>query len=137
MLCAIAIKNTMLQVAKKDTCCSFQEDEFFKTITNQIPLSFQELEQFIFELLHTCIKNIYDLHININQDVEEQIYLLCKEHIKSEDIISLYDQDPEIYDMLQNLLKNPAEYYKNAAFKLNTLIKKEFQYMIKHRPDMP
>lgn len=135
MLYAIAIKNTMLQIAKKDTCCTFQEEEFFKTVTNQIPLSFHELEQFVFELLHSCIKTIHTMHMQIHTDVEEKLYLLCKEHITLEEVLSLYDEDEDFYPHLQKLLQNPDEYYKSAAFTLNTLIKKHLQYMIKHQPE--
>lgn len=133
LLYAIAIKNTMLQVAKKDNCCNFKEEDFFSTITHDLPLSFRELELFIFELLHTCIKAIHTLHIKIHTDVEEQIYLLCKEHVMLEDILRIYDNDQDLYPLLKNLQENPNQYYKNAAVELNTLIKEQFQYMIKHQ----
>lgn len=134
LLYASAIKNTMLQVAKRDACCDFKEDVFLKMITNEIPLSFQELELFAFELLHSCIKTIHTLHIKIHTDIEEQIYLLCKEHIALEDILIFYENDAKIYPLLQKLQENPNQYYKNTALELNTLIKEQFQYMINRQP---
>lgn len=133
LLYAIAIKNTMLKIASNDTCCDFKEEDFLKIITKEIPLSFPDLELFIFELLHNCIKTIQTLHIKINTDIEEQIYLLCKEHITLEDILNFYSNDKKLYPLLQKLQENPSQYYKNVAIELNTLIKKQFQYMIKHQ----
>lgn len=131
LLYAIAIKNTMLQIAKRDTCCDFKEDDFFKIITEEMPLSFQELELLVSELLHTCIKTIHGLHIKIHTDIEEQIYLLCKEHITLQDVLNFYENDKNYYPFLQKLQENPNQYYKKAAHELNTLIKEQFQYMIK------
>jgi len=136
MLYAIAIKNAMIQVAKKDTCCRFTEEEFFNIITKDIPLSFKELEQLTFNILHNCVKDIQNLHIKIHTDTEEQIYLLCKEHITLNDVISLYSADTKLNALLQKLQENPTEYYKDAALELNTLIKKQFQYMIKYQPEI-
>lgn len=134
MLCAIAIKNTLAQIAKKDNNNSFTEEDFFSIITQDLPLSFHELELFIFECLHVCIKTIHTLHIQIHTDIEEQIYLLCKEHVTLEDVLKIYDEDQTFYPLLQELQKNPSQYYKKAAVELNTLIKEQFQYMIKHQP---
>ena len=47
-----------------------------------------------------------------------------------------YGENNEDNDDFQKLLENPTEYYKNTAFKLNTLIKEQFQYMIKHQPNI-
>lgn len=135
LLYAIAIKNTMLQIAKRDVCCDFKEDDFLNIITEEMPLSFQELELFIFELLHNCIKTIHAFHIKIHTDIEEQIYVLCKEHITLEDVLNLYKNDTKHYPFLQKLQENPNQYYKKAAHELNTLIKEQFQYMIKRQPD--
>lgn len=134
MLYAIAIKNTMLQIAKKDSCCTFKEEDFFKTITDQIPLLFHELELLIFELLHNCIKTVHTMHIKMHTDIEEKIYLLCKEHVTLENLSILYDvTDDDFYPDLQKLLENPTDYYKTAAFKLNTLIKKHLQHIIEYQ----
>lgn len=134
MLYAVAIKNTMQELSIKDTNCPFCEEEFFKNITNQIPLSFQELEELIFALLHSSIKTIQSMHIEIHTDLEERIYLLCKERVTIEEVLSLYDDDIECYPLLKKFLENPTQHYKKTAFTLNSLIKEQFQYMIKYKP---
>ena len=131
LLFATALKNTMHQMCKNDPeCPPFSEDEYFNIITQDIPLSFQELETLIFELLHNCIKSIHALHIKIHTDIEEQIYLLAKERIQLQEIQQLYVQDPDLYDDLQDLLQNPGQHYKKTAFKLNSAIKRYFKYMM-------
>lgn len=136
MLYAIAIKNTMQELSVKDTNCPFCEEDFFKNITNEIPLSFQELEQFVFELLQVCIKTIQSMHITMHTDLEEKIYLLCKEHVTINDILTLYDDDSQCCPLLKKFLENPAQHYKKTAFTLNSLIKEQFQYMIKYKSNM-
>ena len=130
ILYAIAIKNTMIKLSRKDSNCIFCEEEFLKIITDKIPLSFNELEQLTSELLHNCLKTIYAMNIKIHTDLEEKIYLLCKEHVSIEDVLTIYNDDTECFNLLKIFLENPNESYKDVAFKLNSLIKDRFQYMI-------
>ncbi|MBI2352842.1 hypothetical protein HYV11_01195 [Candidatus Dependentiae bacterium] len=129
---AHAIKNTMMQIAKKDSCCSFDEKEFCDIITDHIPFSFHDLDIFFFEQMHNCTEEIQAMHLQLQTNIEEKIYLSGKEHIGIEEIVTLYGIHDECFQDLKNLIENPIMYYKMVAFKLNSLIKKNLKYMIKH-----
>ena len=130
ILYAIGIKNTMMQLSKKSIDFSFCEEDFCKTITSYIPLSFTELEQLTFELLHKTSNTIENLHLMIESNLDETIYILSKEHITIDQLLQIYQDDIEIYPYLEKFHQNPTKYYYETILHLNTLIKNHLQYIL-------
>lgn len=130
ILYAIGIKNTMIQLSKKSIEFSFCEEDFCKTITSYIPLSFTELEQLTFDLLHKTSSSIENLHLIIESNLDETIYILSKEHITIDQLLQIYQDDTEIYPYLEKFHQNPTKYYHETILHLNTLIKNHLQYIL-------
>lgn len=129
---AISIKNTMLQLCKKNTEYSFYEADFFQELTSQIPLSFQELEEFTIDILHNCIKEIQNLHIELQTDIDSKIYFLSKSHLTVEEALFISTQDQEIHDQLKHFYESPSHHYQATLLRLNSLIKKHLHDIIEH-----
>lgn len=130
MMYAIAMKNTMTNISKKNNECRFYETEFFQNLTHQIPLSFQELEQLIVDTLQDCLNKMHELHLDIHSNLENRVYLLSKNHLTIEEVLQLSAQDPELYPLLENFYKSPYQYYQETLLRLNTLIKQHLDDMI-------
>lgn len=131
LLYAHALKNSMRQNSTRDPNYSFKEEEFFLLVTDHLPLSFAELEQFTFDLLAQCSSNIEKLQLKTDTTIEKQMYELTKEHITLDDLLSFYQNNKNLYPYLQQALQNPVQNYNTIVLQLNTLIKKNLEYIIK------
>lgn len=131
MLSALAIKNSMqnIYITKNK---SFNEELFFHNLTKHTGYSFEELEQFVSEIIHNCLLFVHDLCINpYIENIHAHIYDLMKNKITIDQVLLLANNDKELYALLQQFNQNPEKNYELAVEKLGFLIKKHFDYFIK------
>lgn len=117
MLCLVAIKNAM------PPSKSIEQD-FLARIQNNAGYTLQELEQFVFIVLHSSIEAVNNLCMDVGTiDIEEKIYELLKEQVTIDQMLLVCQQDEPLRDQLEVFSQNPEKEYAITVDMICLLIK--------------
>ncbi len=130
LLCIFAVRNTMRKLCVDQNKC-FSEQVFLDMIIQATGRSIEELESFTFELLKMSINEMSFLQSEIHpSDIEEKIYLLCKDCITIKEMIVACKNDKDIYSLLIKFSLDPEKFYEKTMYQLCYIFSKKFSYFL-------
>jgi hypothetical protein len=121
----------MAELIKKNTI-TFNEYESFEKLEMKLLYNFDSIQENIINLFNKY-KNISEKEFsNLHIESEEKIYLLFKENLKKENILTSIENDEILLKKMHEFYKNPLENYNKLILFLSNNIHENLENLEKY-----